>query len=187
MQALGVDQVVSSGPLSAKPPYRVIRRRFPYVVEISPVAKRAVLYGRVEVAFWPGLLDRMEMKGWDPLKTALVEKPVHPVPLPDALPEPQITVWEDLYLELITHQPGPALLVLQKTYLPGWKAEVNGQAVPVVRAQGVLAAVALPPGPCHVTLTFRPSGLRLSIFLMLLYLGTGMTFFLLTTLQLKTK
>ena len=52
--------------------------------------------------------------------------------------------------------PTPALLLLSETHYPGWQATVDGQAVPLLRADYVLRAVPVPAGEHLVELTFRP-------------------------------
>lgn len=48
------------------------------------------------------------------------------------------------------------LLVLADLFYPGWTAEADGRAVPILRADGVFRAVALPPGPHRVVFRYRP-------------------------------
>jgi len=171
LRALGVDEVLSDRPMPLPSAFHLNRREFPFAWRLSSVAPRADLYGRVEVALWPQLLDRMDRRGFDPLQTALVEDPIHPVPLPGKNPPPEIKKWEPTHLQVSAQNQAPALLVLQKTFLEGWKARVNGQSVQAVRAQGVLLGVPLPPGPCEVELEYRPTGLRLAFFLSWVFLG----------------
>jgi hypothetical protein len=52
--------------------------------------------------------------------------------------------------------PGPALLILSEPDYPGWQATLDGQSVPIVRADYVLRAVPVPAGEHRVELTFRP-------------------------------
>ena len=171
LRALGVDEIESDRPLSLPPSFHPIRREFPFAWRLSPTAPQAALFGRVEVALWPELLDRMDRRGFDPLHTALVEEPIHPVPLPGRNPDPDIKSWQPTRLQIATQNQAPALLVVQKTFLAGWKARVNGQSVQAVRAQGVLLGVPLPPGPCEVELEYLPTGLRLAFFLSWVFLG----------------
>ncbi len=50
-----------------------------------------------------------------------------------------------------------AVLVLPQTWAPGWRAWVDGQAVPVQRVGGVLVGVEVPAlGPHHVEVVYRP-------------------------------
>ncbi len=53
----------------------------------------------------------------------------------------------------------PAYLVLAYTYYPGWEATVDGQPVPIVRANYAFMALPLPEGPHEVVLQYRPSSL----------------------------
>jgi uncharacterized membrane protein YfhO len=46
-------------------------------------------------------------------------------------------------------------LVLSEAYYPGWRAEVDGQPVPVLPANHLLQAVRLPPGKHVVTFAYR--------------------------------
>ena len=139
------------------------------------MAPKAALYGRVELCTWPALLERMEEKSADPLHTAYVENLPNPFPVSEPLFNPEIVHWEDLSISLRTNETHPAFLVLQKTYLPGWKALVNGRPLPMIRAQGVLCGLALPKGPCDIELRFNPTALRLAFFLSLLFLGFGIS------------
>lgn len=50
----------------------------------------------------------------------------------------------------------PQTLVLSDAYYPGWRATVDGQAVPVFRADYYLRAVQIPPGNHSVRFFYRP-------------------------------
>jgi hypothetical protein len=58
-----------------------------------------------------------------------------------------------------------ALLVLAHDWEDGWHATVDGHAVPVVRANGLVLGVPVPPGHHVVRLGFRPPGLVLGALL----------------------
>jgi hypothetical protein len=60
------------------------------------------------------------------------------------------------HLELDTQSHSSGLLVLSEVYYPGWQASVDGQAVPVLRADTALRAVCLPAGSHTVRFDFRP-------------------------------
>ncbi|MHB2020791.1 MAG: hypothetical protein ACYCW6_27955 [Candidatus Xenobia bacterium] len=69
-----------------------------------------------------------------------------------------------------------AFVVQSEVYYPGWKARVDGKAVPLWRADGLLRVCPVPAGH-HVlevdyepwwTITFLPSGLALAVALLLL-------------------
>lgn len=50
----------------------------------------------------------------------------------------------------------PGFLILHDIYHPAWRARVDIRPVPVLRANGLFRAVALPAGEHHVVFTFEP-------------------------------
>ena len=54
----------------------------------------------------------------------------------------------------------PALLMLSETWYPGWRATVNGEVQPVLRANGAQRAVPVPAGASTVELRFVPQPWR---------------------------
>jgi hypothetical protein len=65
---------------------------------------------------------------------------------------------EKIVLDVTTEQP--CVLVLGELYYPGWHANLDGQAVPILRANGLLRAIAVMPGSHQVSLVYRPASLR---------------------------
>ncbi|MGA9161557.1 MAG: YfhO family protein, partial [Actinomycetota bacterium] len=49
----------------------------------------------------------------------------------------------------------PSILVVRNAWDEGWSATLDGRAVPVLRADGFLQAVSLPPGRHEIRLTYR--------------------------------
>lgn len=60
-------------------------------------------------------------------------------------------------LSLQTETFNPGLLVLARTYYPGWSATINDRPAEVLRANGGFQALALPAGNSAVELRFRPA------------------------------
>jgi hypothetical protein len=75
---------------------------------------------------------------------------------------------ETLVLETVTSEEGYA--VLTETYRPGWRAEVDGEERPVLRAQSAFRAVAVPAGRHRIVLTYRPRSFILGAVLSFLAL-----------------
>jgi len=88
------------------------------------------------------------------------EAPVEPPPI-ETLPNPSdvpatVAAWEPgrMTIRLETPPPGDGYLVVAENWYPGWRATVDGAAVPVLRANVALMAVPLPAGGREVRLTF---------------------------------
>lgn len=60
---------------------------------------------------------------------------------------------------------GGLLLAELFTLYSGWSAEVDGEPVPMRRADGLATFVTLPPGARHVRFTYRPPGLVLGAWI----------------------
>ncbi|HZO89699.1 MAG TPA: YfhO family protein [Chthonomonadaceae bacterium] len=65
----------------------------------------------------------------------------------------------------------PGFLVVAATAYPGWKATVDGRPARLLRADGALMGLLLPPGTHQVRLVYAPDGLRLGLYLTLLACG----------------
>lgn len=74
-------------------------------------------------------------------------------------------------VEVEARLPEGGYLVLSEVAYPGWRAEVDGQPAPILRANYLLRAVALPPGAHHVRMWFEPDSLRLGAALSVLTLA----------------
>ncbi len=72
----------------------------------------------------------------------------------------------------------PGILVTSEMWYPGWRVYVNGQRANVLRAYGILRAVALPAGKYRVEWRFEPfsmwMGLGISVITALLMGGFGL-------------
>jgi hypothetical protein len=85
---------------------------------------------------------------------------------PDAASTPQEVGRADIdryapeQVRIRTEAPGRRLLVLTDTWFPGWVAEVDGSAAPILRANVAFRAVAVPPGRHVVTFRYEPASVR---------------------------
>ena len=64
-------------------------------------------------------------------------------------------------VRLFVESREPAMLVLLDRWYPGWWATVNGDEVPIFRANGAFRAVQVPEGVSEVEFRFAPRSLRL--------------------------
>jgi hypothetical protein len=63
-------------------------------------------------------------------------------------------------LALRSKSPGPAIIVVSDTYDEGWEAEIDGRPAPILRADVLFRAVAVPAGEHRVVFRFRPESAR---------------------------
>jgi hypothetical protein len=63
--------------------------------------------------------------------------------------------------QLKVYSPTEGVLVASQMYYPGWKATIDGAAVPVVPANYALAAISLPSGPHDVRFFYAPSSIKI--------------------------
>src|SRR5690606_2882870 len=60
-------------------------------------------------------------------------------------------------IQIDVFTPTRQLLVISESYQRGWRAQTNGQAVPLVRAYGDWMACVVEPGRHEVQLHFQPA------------------------------
>lgn len=102
-------------------------------------------------------LDALADGRHDP--TTTVQLAETPAPAPETgsepLPRPEF-VHDGLdVVELAVTTPRPALLLLADLMAPGWRVTVNGEAAPILVADHVLRAVALPAGSHEVRFEYH--------------------------------
>ena len=56
--------------------------------------------------------------------------------------------------------PGDGYVVVADTYSKGWTSRVDGVETPVLLANGVFRAVAVPAGPHRIEMRFEATGVR---------------------------
>lgn len=131
--------------------------------EHEPSVEDAWLVGATQVRrFEDQVLILEGHEAFDPREAALVETPCERCPGPDAPGSTGRVLgrrWGSGRVELDIEATRPSMLVVSQTWSDGWRAEVDGRAEPVVRADAVLQGVAVPEGRSKVVLEYRPPGL----------------------------
>ena len=100
----------------------------------------------------------------DPAREALVAAAppgVTDVPLADAAVE--LAAWADDEIVLRVRADRTALLVTSEPDFPGWRADVDGAAAPVLRVNAAFRGVVVPAGAHTVRLAYRPVSTRLGL------------------------
>lgn len=121
--------------------------------EVIPESKRAIA--------------RVRSSGFDSHTSAVLDRSPE-VPLPNAqLAKAKIEVldYQPTKVTIKVDTPVSGLLVLSDTYYPGWQGIVDGQSSPILRANGVMRALALEAGQHLVRFEYTPESLKVGMSL----------------------
>ncbi len=140
---------------------------------------RARLMDRYRVVpTYDEMLTEIVTQQWDPQSITLIEKQPAVEPQSGGSAEAEIISYENEEITVKVSTTVPKLLVLADTYYPsGWVATIDGEETEILRADGVLRAVAVPAGDHEVRFLFRPkwfyAGLWISIISVLTVIAVG--------------
>ncbi len=131
-----------------------------YVHRLSHVAPRAWLVYQVEEAEDNAALSRLDAFDFDPSQIALVP-PDTSISVEGHPPEAEIGQIQIVHrtpgsISLNVSAPAGSLLMLSEIYYPGWRATVDGQIVPILRADYILRGVPIPAGEHQVQVFYQP-------------------------------
>jgi hypothetical protein len=93
-----------------------------------------------------------------------------PLLLPNATPPRNqtsalVTLFLPERISITVDTPDNAILTLAMPYASGWRAELNGQATPILRAYGATMAIAVPQGAHTITVLYDPLSFRVGAWL----------------------
>ncbi len=174
--------VAQFGELEGVEPVSEVRladgRLFSAVYEF-PALPRAWLVGEVEVIPEEDrALGHILSGEFDPATQAVLPEPP-PEELEGTGPVIGQVDWVERRpnrLRLEVETDGPALLVISENWFPAWRAEVNGEDAPVLRANHTLRAIPVPGGSADVELRYSSpllqASLGVSLLSLLVLLGT---------------
>jgi hypothetical protein len=158
-----VKHVVTPFPVSL-PSARLVGRVDSVALYELPSALGRVFFAReARVAGDDAAFAALKAPGFDPESVAFVAASERALPPPRALQGYSVArvtsdASERTELEAVTSEPG--LLVVTRSWDPGWKAAVDGEEVPLLRADLAFMGVSVPQGEHRVTLTYRPVSFR---------------------------
>jgi len=125
---------------------------------------RAFVVPDVEVIAEPaGVLDRLTSAEFDPLRSVILEEHPPQQPAGGAPPlqyEVRFADYTPGEVTLDVHTSSPGFLVLTDQYYPGWRAAVDGVAVPLYVADYLFRAVFLDGGNHRVVFRYQPTRFR---------------------------
>lgn len=149
----------------------VFRNDLVRILENPNAMPRAWLVHNVQYAPASLMPDIISAEGFDPASSALLEgDPSSSVErqAPNMPETVDIMRYENDTIVLNVTAAVDGMLVLSETFERGWNAEVDGNAVTVEEAYGVIRAVPVTAGTHTIVLTYDPWPLRYGLYLSLL-------------------
>jgi hypothetical protein len=107
-------------------------------------------------------IDRLLAPDFDARSTVILEEPL-PADVEVVAGATGVVEWLEREVDRFTLRVAPdrpSLLVVLDNWFPAWEATVNGELVPVHRANYAFRAIAVPPGEHTVSFRYAPAELR---------------------------
>jgi hypothetical protein len=132
--------------------------------ENKSVMPRAFMVHAVEFSSDAQTLSRMQQSDFRPDETLLLDEPL-PLGGSNAAPQQkpndqvQITQYQPERVVIDVNAGAPGYLVLTDSWYPGWVATIDGKDAPIVRADYIFRALAMPAGQHTVVFEYKPMSL----------------------------
>jgi hypothetical protein len=118
------------------------------------------------------MLDRLKDPTWNPRESVLLlqpgtSSPPSPAGPPESFGDVVLETYTPTEIEIEAQSSRGGFILINDQYNPDWQAQVNGRDVPLLRADYILRAVAIPAGQSRITLhyfaQYRLPGLSLPV------------------------
>ncbi|MEA3342055.1 MAG: YfhO family protein, partial [Chloroflexota bacterium] len=144
-----------------------------WVYERPTALPAAWLIHQVEVRADESTLERLNEPDFDPRSTALLERePACPLSDPAQPEEVRFSRQGNNQIAVEVRADSVGLLMLSEIYYPGWRATLDGEPVPILRADYVLRALCVPAGEHRVVMVYDPPLFKIGLAI------TGLTLLL---------
>jgi hypothetical protein len=156
--------------------FRKIYEQEALVYEVPAVLPRAALYSAAEILPDGDVLDRLKDPAFDPERTVIVSRELlspeqtgslQSLPAGAPVRAASIVEYKSQRVRIEAESAARALLVLNDSNFPGWRAYVNGQSAPILSANYLFRGVVVPSGKSMVEFRYEPrsfqAGLALSL------------------------
>jgi len=180
---LGVKYVVADQQFGA-PGFTPIQQTEKEIVYRNDNAlPRIYFVDNVEMKSAADLLNAIKNDSFDPKKLAYVETLNFKFDKGDSTSTSRITQYKDEHVIADIDAKGNNFLFFGTTFLPGWKAFVNGSETKTYKVNHGFIGIVVPPGKHKVEFVYEPKGFVFGKYLslalnILLFGGIGFAFFL---------
>jgi CheY-like chemotaxis protein len=140
--------------------------RFPVYRNRDVLPRARVVFAAEVFEAREDLLERLQDPSWDPETSVLLEQADFPVPAPapgNATGTISRVERKPSRFSLDVDLSHDGIVVFSEVFYPGWKARVDGDAAPILRANGCLRCIPVPAGSHRVEMSYGPRGLFLGI------------------------
>jgi hypothetical protein len=142
------------------------------IYENTKILPRASLFGAAEVQPDDRVLARLKDPSFDPYEKVVLsaesvsaEDIAKLRPLTETTAAPatraRIALYESQRVRIEADSSTPAVLMLNDTNFPGWRATVNGKPTPILQADYLFRGVLVPAGKSIVEFSYQPTSFRL--------------------------
>jgi hypothetical protein len=161
----------TSRSVSINPTYRLVHSGDVKIYENLTVQPRAfVVHDATLVANDEEALTLLSNPAFDPAREVILDQGEARVgqAAQEGAATAQVLAYEPHRIRLRVTLQEPGYAVLTDAFYPGWQAEVDGQEVPILRANLYFRAVALSPGSHEVAFRYQPASARVGLGITLL-------------------
>jgi hypothetical protein len=145
------------------------------VLQRRPLPRVRLVHRIIEAVGEDGTLAAVLAAAPQAVSVGVLEAGALPRPLQEpgagAVEEARIVRYEPEEVVVDALVAAPALLVLTDTYYSGWHATVNGEPVPILRADHAFRGIHLEPGRSQVIFRYAPASVRFGTLVSLLALA----------------
>jgi hypothetical protein len=154
-----------------------------FVYENESVLPRVYLVNKVEKKTEIEFLNMVKSSSFDPNETAFVHSADIKVDPTDSTAYSKITGYLEDKIDVEVNASGNNFLFLSNSYLPGWKATIDGNETQTYKTNHGYIGIVVPKGKHHIQFIYAPESFYLSknialILSSLVMLGLVITIFL---------
>jgi len=155
---LGVKYIITDRPFMLEGFTNIYKSQNTYVFRYDKALPRAYFVNNVEQKSSVDILNAIKNSSFDPGKTAYVEKLDFKFDAADSTASAVISDNKDEHVTINTNTNGSNFLFFSETYLPWWKAYVDGAPTNVYKTNHGFQGIVVPRGKHKVEFVYEPQG-----------------------------